>query len=190
MTERLIRTIKAISVKKKAEGEIGFLTYEEEHKWYNIKAEEKVLDAVLAGSTIKKGNKVEFELDNGFAINFKIVEKAKEQKSGKWEDDMVTFETLLTKAHALKAQFSIKTEMLAIDLEKKYALFKARVIVSNGEIIDNERAFNVFEGHGDATDSNVTGIHIKPHFIRMAETRAIVRALRWYTNNGCAEEEK
>ncbi len=191
MTDKLIRTIKAISVKKKAEGEIGFLTYEEEHKWYNIKAEEKVLDAVLAGSTIKKGNKVEFELDNGFAVNFKIVEKAKESSTkGKWEDEMVTFEDLLTKAHDLKAQFSIKTEMLAIDLEKKYALFKARVIVSNGEIIDNERAFNVFEGHGDATNDNVKGEHIKPHFIRMAETRAIVRALRWYTNNGCAEEEK
>ncbi len=116
--------------------------------------------------------------------------KSPAKKTGKWEDDMVTFETLLTKAHELKAKFSIKTEMLAIDLEKKYALFKARVIVSNGEIIDNERAFNVFEGHGDATETNVTGEFIKPHFIRMAETRAIVRALRWYTNNGCAEEEK
>ena len=116
--------------------------------------------------------------------------KTPAKKTGKWEDDRVTFETLLTKAHELKAKFSIKTEMLAIDLEKKYALFKARVIVSNGEIIDNERAFNVFEGHGDATETNVTGEFIKPHFIRMAETRAIVRALRWYTNNGCAEEEK
>ncbi len=112
------------------------------------------------------------------------------KKSGKWEDDMVTFEVLLTKAHSLKMPFSIKTEMLAIDLKEKYALFKARVIVTNGEIIDEERAFQIFEGHGDATDLNVKGEHIKPHFIRMAETRAIVRALRWYTNNGCAEEEK
>ncbi|GAG27727.1 unnamed protein product, partial [marine sediment metagenome] len=92
---------------------------------------------------------------------------------------------LLTKAHDLKVPFSIKTEMLQLDVEKKYALFKAEVIVKADGV--QER---IFQGHGDATAENVTGEYIKPHFIRMAETRAIVRALRWYTNNGCAEEEK
>jgi len=111
-------------------------------------------------------------------------EKAKE-KTGKWEDDMVTFEDLLTKAHELKQSFSIHTDMLAVDLEKKYALFKARI-----EVVGKDKNVAIFEGHGDATSENVTGEFIKPHFIRMAETRAIVRALRWYTNNGCAEEEK
>ncbi|KKL75378.1 hypothetical protein LCGC14_2055460 [marine sediment metagenome] len=106
-------------------------------------------------------------------------------KTGNWEDDMVTFEDLLTNAHALKKPFSIKTEMLAVDLEKKYALFKASVTVETDETHEV-----VYEGHGDATADNVTGDFIKPHFIRMAETRAIARALRWYTNNGCAEEEK
>jgi len=115
------------------------------------------------------------------------------EKTGKWEDDMVTFEDLLTKAHELKIPFSIKTEMLSLDLEKKYALFKATVIVGTNpkvKIGELELEPRVFEGHGDATVENVTGDFIKPHFIRMAETRAIVRALRWYTNNGCAEEEK
>jgi len=111
-------------------------------------------------------------------------EKAKE-KTGKWEDDMVTFEDLLTKAHNLKAPFSIHTDMLAVDLEKKYALFKARI-----EVVGKDKNVAIFEGHGDATSENVTGEFIKPHFIRMAETRSIVRALRWYTNNGVAEEEK
>ncbi len=180
MTERLTGTIKAISVKKKAEGEIGFM--DENEKWYNIKADEPALDGMLK-DFIVKGNKVEFELEMGIPTNFKVLEKAK--KSGKWEDDMVTFEDLLTKAHSLKVPFSIKTKMLEIDVEKKFALFKARVIVNPETIIKR-----VFEGHGDATSDNVKGDHIKPHFIRMAETRAIVRALRWYTNNGCAEEEK
>ena len=49
------------------------------------------------------------------------------KKAGKWEDDMVTFEDLLTVAHNKKVPFSIKTQMLDIDLEKKYALFKATV---------------------------------------------------------------
>jgi len=140
-----------------------------------------------ADITIKDG-KVAFCL-------MKKIEKPAEKmdsipkKTGKWEDDMVTFETLLTKAHSLKVPFSIKTEMLAVDLEKKYALFKAKVIVYNHKA-RGEEGFIVFEGHGDATNENVTGDYIKPHFIRMAETRAIVRALRWYTNNACAEEEK
>ena len=104
----------------------------------------------------------------------------------KWEDDMVTFEDLLIAAHNKKIPFSIRTEMLQLDLEKKYALFKAQVIVEPTKTEVKER---VFEGHGDATKENVTGDFIQPHFIRMAETRSIVRALRWWTNNGCAEEE-
>ena len=116
--------------------------------------------------------------------------ESKPNKNGKWEDEMVTFEDLLSKAHSLKAPFSIKTEMLQLDLEKKFALFKAFVIIKDRKIGDLEILGRVFEGHGDATSENVTGDYIKPHFIRMAETRAIVRALRWYTNNACAEEEK
>ena len=115
--------------------------------------------------------------------------KPESKKTGGWEDDMVTFEILLTKAHALKEHFSIKTEMLAIDLEKTYALFKATVTVDRKDAEFGPMTMT-FQGHGDATADNVTGDFIKPHFIRMAETRAIVRALRWYTNNGCAEEEK
>ena len=41
----------------------------------------------------------------------------------------------------------------------------------------------VFQAHGDATSDNIKGEMIKPHFIRMAETRAIGRAFRWATNN-------
>lgn len=118
---------------------------------------------------------------------------SEKKKTGKWEDDIVTFEILLTKAHELKEHFSIKTKMLQLDVEKKFALFKAQVIVGENpktKIGELEIEPRVFEGHGDATSENVTGEFIKPHFIRMAETRAIVRALRWYTNNGCAEEEK
>ncbi len=128
-------------------------------------------------------------------------EGAKPGTKKKWEDDMVTFEILLTKAHDLKKPFSIKTEMLQLEVEKKFALFKATVEIfekisepCSDEECDNEVVEYIkiaqFEGHGDATTENVKGEHIKPHFIRMAETRAIVRALRWYTNNGCAEEEK
>jgi len=97
-------------------------------------------------------------------------------------DDMVKLEDLLSDAHrSFKGKFSVRTEMLSIDLENKYALFKAVVEVDG----------RIYEGHGDSTKDNVTGDKIKVHFIRMAETRAVARALRWATNNAtCAEEEK
>ncbi len=119
------------------------------------------------------------------------------EHSKKWEDEIVSFETLLTAAHK-KAKdndlhLNIKTTVIKgsegqpiIDVENEFAFFKARVFLTDA----NGKEVCRFEGHGDATKTNVKGDHIKPHFIRMAETRSIVRALRWYTNNGCAEEEK
>jgi len=125
-----------------------------------------------------------------FCTMKKDLEKQNQTKvtnQGNWQDDMVNFETLMKSAHEKKTPFSIKTECINIDLEKKYALFKAQVIVNPGT-----QECVVYQGHGDATNENVSGEYIKPHFIRMAETRAIARALRWYTNNAgsCAEEEK
>ncbi len=177
--------VKAISGPNKHEGvmQIGFLL-EGVDNWHNIQGEEKLLKEMLE-KMIKKGAELEFDEDaNKNITNLKLIKEAP-KKEGKWEDDMVTFEDLLTKAHGLKKPFSIRTERLEVNLEKKYALFKAIVIVDDGMPVAR-----IFEAHGDATQENVTGTHIKPHFIRMAETRAIVRALRWYTNNGCAEEEK
>jgi len=177
--------VKAVSGPREHEGvlQIGFILAEDPDKWYNIAGEEGILKEYVE-KTIKKGSEIEFDQDaNKNITNLKLIKEA--EKTGKWEDDMVTFETLLTKAHDLKKPFSIKTEMLVVDLEKKYALFKATVVVHTETGSDIE-----FDGHGDATIENVTGEFIKPHFIRMAETRAIVRALRWYTNNGVAEEEK
>jgi hypothetical protein len=47
-----------------------------------------------------------------------------------------------------------------------------------------------FTGYGDseAIDEKVKGI--SDAWIRMSETRAIVRALRWYTNNAVVAEEE
>ena len=188
MADKLVRTIKAISVKQKAEGKIGFLTTEEENHWYNVTADEKALDGLLE-TTIQKGNVVEFEVENGFPKNFTLKEKAKEGSSG--VDDMTTFEDLLTIAHEKFGEvFSIKFEFAKdgnnnpiLDMEKKYAVIKAIFeIVEDGNV-------RVFEAHGDATQENC-GDMVKKHFIRMAETRAFARALRWATNNAKAAAEE
>lgn len=108
--------------------------------------------------------------------------------SKSWQDDIVNFETLLNKAHGLfKGRLNISTELLEKDMEKKYAIVKATVLIDIGTDQLNTVSF---EAHGDATDDNVGTALIKPHFIRMAETRAIARALRWATNNAAMAEEE
>ena len=160
------------------------------------KLEDYVLDFVELGEA-------EMNVEDG-KVTFCTMKSHKEEKSDgkksegkkKFEDDIVKFETLLTEAHKkAKADgfdLNILTNVVRdkegkpmINLENNFAMFKARVSLTK----DSKEIFR-YEGHGDATEENVKGEFIKPHFIRMAETRAIVRALRWYTNNGCAEEEK
>ena len=93
--------------------------------------------------------------------------------------EFVTFEGLLDEFHKAGGK-SIETEMLQSQLnEKTLFVFKA--------IVEGERG--KFIGHGDACEGNVGGM-IKPHMMRMAETRAIARALRLYNNIGmCSAEE-
>ena len=62
--------------------------------------------------------------------------------------------------------------------EDPLAIFRAEVETSKG----------TFQATGDATMKN-TGRAIIPHLIRMAESRAIARALRWATNGAVAVEE-
>ena len=78
----------------------------------------------------------------------------------------------------------IKTKAISIsDPPERRAVFKATVTMRiEDELLD-------FVGHGDCDDKNTHAL-IAPHYIRMAETRAIARALRWATNEGrtCEEE--
>ena len=146
----------------------------------NAKAE-----SLLLKTMIRKGNTITFNYNAQSKIlkDLKVTAEGEQEapKDGMWQDEMIRFEDLLNAAHEKKIPFSIKTEMLSIDWEKKYALFKATVEVLHE---DNESDYiTVFTGHGDATSDNIQGEFIKPHFIRMAETRAIARALRWFTNN-------
>lgn len=88
---------------------------------------------------------------------------------GKW---YATLQVLLNEAHILyKGNFSVKTKLVEYDKETKFALFMAQVQVGD----------NVFTGYGDSSKDN-TGAMVQSAYIRMAETRAIVRALRFATN--------
>lgn len=169
--------VEGVNAKKIDEGSIGFIS---EGKWYNVYADPYILSE-LTKNVIAKGNVVEFEYNNGNIGSLKLIEKAPE-KSG--FDDMTNFEDLLNAAHSkFGDKLNIKTELVSVDYETSRAIFNASVSIEYEN--DNVR---VFTGHGDA--QGITSDSIKPHFIRMAETRAIARALRWATNNAKVAAEE
>jgi len=86
----------------------------------------------------------------------------------------VTFEGLLDEFHK-NGGTKIETRIIS----KNPFIIRAKVEGEKG----------TFEGIGDADETNVNKL-IARHKIRMAETRAIARALRWYNNIGmCSADE-
>lgn len=121
----------------------------------------------------------------------KGIDKGTDKES--WADDMTSFEDLLTVAHKkFPGKLEIRTEIVRdgdgkplLNVKDKFCVVKATVVVDRGT-----KDEQLFEAHGDATNDNISGAKIKPHFIRMAETRAISRALRWATNNATVAAEE
>lgn len=98
----------------------------------------------------------------------------------------ILFAGLLAEAHNRNLK-SVETEIIEYKfadgkngLEPQYAIVKATVTMEDG---------GSYQGIGDATLSNVGG-GIKPHLIRMAETRSVARALRLATNIGVTSLEE
>lgn len=90
----------------------------------------------------------------------------------------ILFAGLLGMAHNNGLE-SITTDSIVLNPDKQTAVFIATVKGTRGE----------YTGHGDANPSNVSKMML-PSYIRMAETRAIARALRFYIGMGmtCREE--
>lgn len=92
--------------------------------------------------------------------------------------DFVKHEGLLEVAHKI-GLVKIQTEMLSSPSDEIH-LFKAKVTLKGDK---------QFEAYGDASKEN-TNRGIASHIIRMAETRAVNRALRFATNIGlCSIDE-
>lgn len=92
--------------------------------------------------------------------------------------DFVKHEGLLNEFFENKGQ-SITTELIKFEESLSMFIFKATVKGEKGE----------FTAHGDASPNNVNKM-IAPHLARMAETRAVNRALRFYNNIGmCSADE-
>lgn len=108
------------------------------------------------------------ELDKRFIIELK-------------NKEFVTYEGLLDLAHQLKLK-SIKTEIVLLPSQdnNNQCIVKATATTEDGK---------EFQGYGDADKTNTNSM-IRPHLIRMAETRAKARALRDLTNVGMTAIEE
>ena len=167
--------------------QVGFTLEQDKKVWYNVTGEEQLLKE-LEKSIILKGAEINFEYNEKTKKVGEInVDKMPEKKEGSWAEDMTNFEDLLSAAHEkFKGTLEIRTEILQdgngspmIDFEKKRAVFKATVTADG----------NLFEGHGETTAENISGETAKS-WLRIAETRSIVRALRWATNNATVAQEE
>ena len=110
-------------------------------------------------------NLIQMMKSQGFIVNLK----------GK---NYVLFSGLLHLAH-LNGLESIETDSVVLNTDKQTAVFIATVKGPRG----------TYNGHGDASPQNVSKMMV-PSYIRMAETRAVARALRFYLGMGmtCREE--
>ncbi|KKK48865.1 hypothetical protein LCGC14_3140830, partial [marine sediment metagenome] len=151
--------IKAVSGPREFEKimQIGFLL-EENDTWYNVSDEEQLLNE-LKKSIVIKGAEIKFNYDEKTkAVSNLTLLSAPAKSSG--QDDITNFEDLLSAAHTkFKDKLEITTELVKdgqgnpmVNFEKKFALFKARVVVTSG------KNAQVFEAHGDATPENVSDL--------------------------------
>lgn len=170
--------------------QIGFLM---EGVWYNVLGTQEELDVVL--QHIKKGNKISFDCgDDRKVSNIVVVEEAKESE-GSWADDMTNYEDLLSAAHEKSEKANLNLNMESrpqidgdgnplVDFKEKTALYEATLTLTNkdGKVI--QRIVDTGDAEG------ITNDKIKPHFNRMASTRAMARCYRIYTNNAKVSREE
>ncbi len=108
---------------------------------------------------------------DGFIVRIKIKD---EHGNVVGEADAIAYKGLLSVAHDEGLKF-VKTEVIQVPTEDnaRTAIVRATVRTRRG----------VFTGLGDANPGNVNK-RVAPHVLRMAETRAVARALRVAVNIG------
>lgn len=95
--------------------------------------------------------------------------------------EFVKFEGLLALGHELGLD-GVESQMVQAPTAEngQTCIMHATITMKGGR---------TFSAHGDANPGNVSGA-VKPHLIRMADTRAIARALRLATNVGITAYEE
>ena len=186
--------------KGSGEYNIGIKVHNEFYNQYDTFDKlEKLLTRIKVGFEVRLdviGNKIE--------VLEVISDKVEKKKSapGSLADKLekVNYKTIMNEAHRIGLQ-STKVELVTelTDMSKKQACFKATVTIARKTINEDkseEIQYQVFEDYGEACGletkdgGNIDSKQIRSAYIRMASTRALVRALKQACNNmETAEEE-
>lgn len=151
--------------------------------WWNMAKglSEELKEALINDvDKVGKGDKVKLKCDQG--NNYHVVEIL--EKGKETDDDMIPFAEILEKAHKRFNSLNIDTGVLVNSvtgepLRDNNGWIVRAVINADGK---------TYSAHGDASEANV-GPHLTTCLVRMAETRAISRALRWALAEGTVQEE-
>jgi hypothetical protein len=189
MTENIQIEVAAVSLTNTG------LKSSEDGKWYNYGGKDKeAVNEVIA--QIHRGDTVGLALVDGKFTELVVLSRASSSNksapvansSRQLGDDYETYQDLLVRLKEETAgRYSIETKALEIDSKEKRAIFQAHVkgefgVVTRQKLVA-DKIVGIQEpnarwatGHGDCDQEN--GGVVRSHYIRMAETRAVARALR------------
>lgn len=189
---------------------LGIKSTEAEYNgaWFNYGGlDREGTDMIL--SVLKKGSFVELEINEGKYTKILRVEPPEAnapahstpvEKKGGFLDDYVTFPELLEQlSRETDGKFCIETKLIHHDAQNKVAVVHAQVkgefgtvarnkLVGDKVVVVEEPNARWATGHGDCDNEN--GGMVKIHYVRMAETRAIARALRNILGVGKTAQEE
>jgi hypothetical protein len=157
----------------------------------NIFKTQEELEAIK--SSLQKGFEVKVDFEGNTINHLEIINATVEKpeaKKGSFQEqlDKVNYKTLMGEAHRLGIQStSVEIVPELTNIDKKMACFKATVVLKDGKSFED---FGEACGAEKKDGGNIQSAEIALAYIRMASTRALVRALRQATNNmETAEEE-
>jgi len=162
------------------------IKFTDEKTWRNFTSSKISKEEMLSRlEGIKTGYEVEvnYTEDKNFT-NIQILNDSiatnTPQTQKNWKEGMVRFSDLLERFRKDYKNYSVRTGIIEFSMEKEYAVVKATI--SNGETI-------LQDAFGDCTKENAQNSNTAKHFIRIAESRAIARAIRFLYGENAVDEE-
>ena len=160
---------------------------DDQDQWWNFKRNTAMTkDQEETLRKINKGDVIKLTVCDVANREYSDLEIIQQTEVGRNFDDYVKFADLLQKAHEKFGKcFSIKTRLLEVST-MDMPVFEARIEIWEENLVDGKFVricVRHFTAHGDANEENVTDM-TKKHLVRMAETRAIARALRFALGEG------
>ena len=188
MVSEIVRVVvTAVSINN-----VSFKT--EDEKWYNYVGDAKtemrdLLTGVDRGCTIDVGvpegliGKYDsIKLVSGPSKDYEPKQNNGSSKS--FVEDSDKFDNVLKEFKTAYPNYSKSVEVLEHDFEKKFAMIRVTLNIGKKDKVRTISAI------GDAFKENIKSSMIQPHYIRLAETRAFARCMRFILARGVVAEEK